>query len=132
MNEAKVSHYLPELVGKTIKRICYLEPENQGNGSPQILFEFSDGSNFEIYGFGNHFSFTGLRIFQEDNNCLDQMFKESRSCGKASVIADKNGVTFSSKSTSSSKAVLELLKKNPNPKKKKQVQQSDKETDPTS
>jgi hypothetical protein len=47
MNEAKVSHYLPELVGKTIKRICYLEPENQGNGSPQILFEFSDGSNFK-------------------------------------------------------------------------------------
>jgi hypothetical protein len=61
MNQTKVEKYLPALVGKTIERICYIEAENQKDGYSQVIFEFSDGSNFEIYGKDMHF-IKGVRL----------------------------------------------------------------------
>jgi hypothetical protein len=95
MNKVKIEEYLPELVGKTIEKICYREPESQSSGYSQVIFEFSDGSNFEIYGFGNQFAFTGLLDFQGVEKHLDKIFKKSEMDKKESAIADKNGVTFS-------------------------------------
>jgi hypothetical protein len=95
MNKAKIEKYLPELIGKTIEKICYREPESQCSGYAQVIFEFSDGSHFEIYGFGNQFAFTGLLNFQGDEKPLDTIFKKSEIDKKECAIADKNDVTFS-------------------------------------
>ena len=96
MNEIKISKYLPQLIGKTIQRVCYREATNS-SAPTQVIFEFTDGSNYEIYGLGGDLSFTGEQNFHGKEKYLDCAFNASRSDEKYSALAENGNVIFSEK-----------------------------------
>jgi hypothetical protein len=94
MNKVKVTKYLPEMIGKTIERVCYIGPENNGSMPAQVIFEFTDGSNFEIYNSFQELSFTGLLNFTGDEKYLDRIFNSSKDEGRDSILADAGNVSL--------------------------------------
>ena len=92
MNQAKLSKRLPSLIGKTISKVFYRESAPNSSLPTQMILEFDDGTQYEVYQDFEGFSFTGL--LHNESSYLENLLGEANKNGDLAVLAEKESVSF--------------------------------------
>ncbi len=94
MYEGEVSQYLPQLVGKEIKKVCYCEPRSRHGQSGSLYLEFADGSHFEIYA-DAPLRFTGIIKYQEHiGSIAESKITMAKTTPLSAAMASADGFLF--------------------------------------
>lgn len=94
MYKEEASQYLPQLVGKEIKKVCYCEPRTQYGQSGSLYLEFDDGSHFEIYA-DAALRFTGMIKFNPQiGSIAENKINMAKTTPLATAMASTDGFWF--------------------------------------
>lgn len=61
---SKLKNYLPQLIGRTVVKVLYCEPDDESNSPAQFIMELDNGATYEVYG-RSSLGITGLCFWGE-------------------------------------------------------------------
>jgi hypothetical protein len=92
MNQTKIIKHLPQLLGKTIESVCFIETDDKGTIPNQVFLSFTDGTNYEIYSSGASIGFTGVQQFSNSEEHIKKMFGFSKEENRKAVFATAESI----------------------------------------
>jgi len=87
----KLETYLPQLIGRTVKKVIYCEPGYDSESPAQFIMELDNDTTYELYGLES-LGITGLR--HDGTGFCEDVFTAASRNRQAAAFADGETVRF--------------------------------------